>query len=555
MLKRCLVLVVIVGFTVAVIHHMRSREEPWRPLERSEIDQPEQLDDLHFELRDLDPEPWVRTSVPDAASPGFNLGLYRRRVPIVFDNNGHIVHSWPKVRAVGRVRLDHRGRLAVIGADNLVKEYDWDGNLIWYFQLPNEGHFPHHDLIRLSNGNILILGYDGTTHTDSLWEVDSQRQAVWTWSIFDHSQEFPNWDNESEDPSHCNSIRELPPNRFFDAGDTRFRPGNILVSARNLHTIFIIDKQTGNVVWQYSNGLDHQHEAVMIDRGKRNEGLIILFNNGLEDLNAYRRSLVQIIDPTEDKVTWDYNSEFFYSAIGGTAQPLPEENVLITSTNSGRAFEITPEGQIVWEWVPPFNPMRLERLPYEHCPQLAALPRPELSTHVRRAERPFVDTGLYMFDLDFDVETQVINGKKLKPLPSNQECRGLLIPPQAFVKVHFGIDDEKLEGRHVQARFTMTITSSDRPSIIVDKNLDSSSGRRWIRKNFPLVDYAYQHVEMCIATEIDSNTEDLAELVFWANPVIVSKSQHPPRLQAGNRTTEQERKLRDQQLKALGYIN
>lgn len=555
MLKKYLVLVVIVGFAAAVFHHMGSREEAWRPLERSEIDQPEQLDDLHEELRDLNSQPWIRTSLPDGVSPGFNLGLYRRRIPIVFDIDGHIVHSWPKVRAVGRVRLDQEGRLIVIGADNLVKEYDWTGNLMWHFQLPAEGHFPHHDLIRLSNGNILVLAYDDITHTDSLWEVDSQRQVVWTWSIFDHRQEFPNWDDESEDPSHCNSIRELPPNRFFDAGDTRFRPGNILVSARNLNTIFIIDKLTGNMVWQYSKELDRQHEAVMIDRGKRSEGLIIVFNNGLEDLIAYRRSLVQIIDPSEDKVTWDYNSEFFYSAIGGTAQPLPEENVLITSTNSGRAFEITPNGHIVWEWVPPFNPMRLERLPYEHCPQLAALPRPGLSAHVRRAERPFVDTGLHMFDLDFDVETRVINGKKLKPLPSNQECRRLLIPPQAFVKVYFGIDGEKLEGRHVHARFTMTITSDDRPSMIVDKNLDSSAGRLWIRKNFPLTDYAYQYVEMCIATEIDGSTEDWAELAFWANPVIDSKSQHPPRLAARKRISEQERKLRNQQLKALGYIN
>ena len=59
---------------------------------------------------------------------------------------------------------------------------------------------------------------------------------------------------------------ELPPNRWFDAGDERFRPGNILVSARNLNAIFIIDKTSGEVVWRYSDGLDYQHEAIMVER-------------------------------------------------------------------------------------------------------------------------------------------------------------------------------------------------------------------------------------------------------------------------------------------------
>lgn len=555
MLKKCLVLVVIVGFAAAVFHHLRSREQPWRPLERSEIDQPEQLDDLHIELRDLDPETWVRTYLPDLASPGFNLGLYKRRIPIIFDINGRIVHSWPEVRAAGRVRLSREGRLAVIGTDNLIKEYDWDGNLMWYFQLPNEGHFPHHDLIRLRNDNILILAQDDTTNTDYLWEIDSQRNVVWEWWINDHNQEFSAWDYESDHPSHCNSIRELPQNRYFDAGDTRFRPGNILVSARNLNTIFVIDKTTGDVVWQYSKGLDHQHEAVMVERGRRGDGLVIVFNNGLENLNAYRKSLVQTIDPLENEVAWEYGSEFFFSAVGGTAQPLPEENILITSSNSGRAFEIAPDGLIVWEWVPSFNPMRLERLPFDYCPQLTALTHSGISARARRVERPFVDTGLYRFDFPFNTEARVVKGKKLRLVLSNRECRQLLIPPEASVKVNYGIDGENLGDRSMRARFTMTIVDDGTPSVIVDKSLDSRKGKLQMRRTVPLVAYAYQHVEMCVSTEINSETENMAELAFWANPIINSKSQHPQRPRAGNRITKQERELRDQQLKALGYIN
>jgi len=235
------VLVVVAGLAGAVLLYLQLRKEKWRPLERSEIDRPEQLDDLHADLGGVDPEPWVRTYMPNKASPGFNLGLYRRRIPIVFDMNGRIVHAWPEVRAIGRVRLSREGRLAAIGTDNLVKEYDWEGDLTWHHQLPDNHHFPHHDLITLENGNYLILGYDGHTRTDYLHEVDRDGRVVWEWWMHEHRRSFSGWDAKSTDPSHSNSIRELPANRWFDAGDARFRPGNILVSARNLNTIFVPD--------------------------------------------------------------------------------------------------------------------------------------------------------------------------------------------------------------------------------------------------------------------------------------------------------------------------
>ncbi len=554
-LKRVLALVVAAGLAVSVYLYLQSRREKWRPLERSEIDRPEQLDNLDADLGELDPEPWVRTYLPNNASSGFNLGLFRRRVPFLFDMNGRIVHTWPTVRAIGRVRLSRDGRLAVIGTDNLIKEYDWDGDLTWYFQLPDKHHFPHHDLITLENGNYLILGHDGHTHTDYLYEVDSGRRVLWEWWMYDHRRSFSEWDYKSKDPSHSNSIRELPPNRWFDAGDTRFRPGNILVSARNLNTIFIIDKPTGDVVWHYSKGLDHQHEAVMVERGNAAAGLVMVFNNGLEDLHAYRRSLVQAVDPVEGKVTWEYGSEFFFSTVGGLAQPMPEKNILITSSNGGRVFEITPGGRIVWEWAPPFNPMRLHRLSPDHCPQLAALALPDAEARRRRARRPYVDTGLYRFDHPFETEMRIVDGKKRKLLESNNGCRQLLIPPQASVRAGFGIDGGSLGNRYLKVGFRMTIEGEGGVRVLVDETLASDAENLWLQRRARLGAYAYEHVELCIATVIEGETDDLGEFAMWANPVIESKSMRPPRLPPVSQITEQERRLREQQLKVLGYVN
>ncbi len=60
------------------------------------------------------------------------------------------------------------------------------------------------------------------------------------------------------------------------------------------------------MVWSYSKGLDRQHEAAMVERGRHGAGLIIVFNNGLENVNAYRRSRVELIDPVAGEVVWDY---------------------------------------------------------------------------------------------------------------------------------------------------------------------------------------------------------------------------------------------------------
>ena len=50
---------------------------------------------------------------------------------------------------------------------------------------------------------------------------------------------------------------------------------------------------------------------------------------------------------------WSYLAdppEDFFSKARGGAQQLPNGNVLITETDKGRAFEVTLEGEIVWEF-------------------------------------------------------------------------------------------------------------------------------------------------------------------------------------------------------------
>ena len=68
-------------------------------------------------------------------------------------------------------------------------------------------------------------------------------------------------------------------------------------------------------------------------------------------------SRVLEIDPLTDRIVWEYGvaeSERFYSRGRGNAQRLPNGNTLITDSDNGRAFEVTHDGDLVWEFRNPF---------------------------------------------------------------------------------------------------------------------------------------------------------------------------------------------------------
>jgi hypothetical protein len=90
-----------------------------------------------------------------------------------------------------------------------------------------------------------------------------------------------------------------------------------------------------------------QHHASLLDNGH-----FLVFDNG----PAAGRSRILEVDPQTRQVVWSYQGtppSSFFSIIGGGCQALPNGNVLITDSPRGRAFEVTREGQTVWEF---FNP-------------------------------------------------------------------------------------------------------------------------------------------------------------------------------------------------------
>jgi hypothetical protein len=69
-----------------------------------------------------------------------------------------------------------------------------------------------------------------------------------------------------------------------------------------------------------------------------------------------RFSSVRIYDPASMEMVWEYRGSVdrpFYSKTNGTAQHLSNGNILITESDSGRAFEVNRRKRIVWEFLSP----------------------------------------------------------------------------------------------------------------------------------------------------------------------------------------------------------
>lgn len=131
-----------------------------------------------------------------------------------------------------------------------------------------------------------------------------------------------------------------------------YKKGNILLSARNNSTIFILDGETLEIAWIWGpTNLTFQHQPTLLENGH-----LLVFDNGLT------RSRVIEVDPLSGKIVWAYAPESgFFSRLRGSNQRLANGNTLITESDTGYVREITRERKLVWEFANPAVNSKQER--------------------------------------------------------------------------------------------------------------------------------------------------------------------------------------------------
>ena len=428
---------------------------------------------------------------PEKCWNGFTLfqtELHRNngRGAVLIDMNGNAVNRWKGLDGMPNKMLPGGHILGSTGVRNPkygyqdmldVVEADWEGNIVWKFdkyelvkdprQEPRWMARQHHDYQRegnpvgyyvpgmepkLGGGKMLILCHknlknpkisDKLLIDDTIIEVDDKGKITWEWICSEHYDEMgfsptarktikrnPGMQpagNGMGDWMHMNSMSTLGPNRWYDAGDRRFHPDNIIWDGRQTNIIAIIDRKTGKIVWKLGpyftatkalrtlGQIIGQHHAHMIPRGLPGEGNILIFDNGgtagygapnpgapTGFSNALRDfSRVLEIDPITLEIKWQYprpmpmpGGSRLYSSFVSCAQRLPNGNTMITEGNGGRIIEVTAEHEIVWEYISPYPhrvfPMtliyRAYRVPYDWAPQAG---RPEEKAVPRVDNRKF----------------------------------------------------------------------------------------------------------------------------------------------------------------------
>ena len=353
---------------------------------------------------------------PDKAYGGYALmGSPMGTVKYIVNLNGEVVHSWQNAPG-DRARLLPNGNLlTLVQWQKKVIEYDWDGNVVWEYTT-NRG--PHHDVHRLANGNTLILCFEDVpvekldqvkNYTDkwygelkregvllkgdSIIEVTPDKQIAWEWNSSDHldlNQFMPLV--PLNDWTHGNTIQIIPENKWYDAGDKRFKPGNILYNPRHFDEIQVIDKESGNIVAKISTkeekGFSNGHEPTMVPKGIAGEGNVLFFDNGLlpKTMRHAHSTYLYEIDPITNETVWKYSSRWksgaLFSSVAGSIAKLPNGNILVSEDNGGRTLQIKPSekegGEIVWEYQAQVNAARSSFYDYDYCPQLKAMPVPEV---------------------------------------------------------------------------------------------------------------------------------------------------------------------------------
>jgi hypothetical protein len=199
--------------------------------------------------------------------------------------------------------------------------------------------------------------------------------------------------------------------------------------------------------------------------------------------------------------------------------------------------------------------MRVERLALDHCPQLARMEPHEVVAVEAPRDDYWVDTDLYRFALSSEVVRRVVAGSERELTRENEICRSLFVVPNSAMRVGYGISTSGRHSDSLEGRFRLTIRGGGVRVKLVDATVASGDDAWTGQRAISLDQFADRRVTMCLsATVVEGDVQDAGKLV-WGNPVIEPRSRGSAETRPTDPVTEQERRLQEQQLKALGYVD
>jgi hypothetical protein len=288
---------------------------------------------------------------------------------LLVDMQGTLIHRWhyPFEKAfpdkkptidtayIRRALLNSDGDLLAIFQGGGMIKLDRDSNLIWASDLPYYNHLSLDE-----DGQILAitktarvvpeLRPEATILEDAIVLLTPEGELLRRVPLLDcfSASDFADLIHplpDHPDIFHTNTVSPIA--SALAASSDVFRPGLLVVSLREIDTVALIDPEAMTVAAAWRGPWRAQHQPVPLASGK-----ILLFDNK----GAATGSRVVEFDPANGELSWVFPGvaqEALSSPEAGSCQRLQNGNTLITESEMARALEITPEGQVVWEFVNP----------------------------------------------------------------------------------------------------------------------------------------------------------------------------------------------------------
>jgi outer membrane protein assembly factor BamB len=305
----------------------------------------------------------------DRCYEGLNIYNHDSRpMCYLMDMSGAVLHIWSRPEGNWHdVEPLRSGDLLVAERDGMLLKLDWESGVRW---ASNKKY--HHDVTVADNGDIYALTWDVLQIPDGpatipivndyvtiLSPDGTVKQDISIFSLFGG---YVTEEVRGEIREHLRSREsagektEVEPQTVFDVFHTNTvdivetpiagvaRKEDVLICIRNLDMVAVIDVSADTVVWSLDrHDLEKPHQPSFVD------GNLLVFDNGAE--RGYSRVLE--IDPVNGGTVWEYTADpesAFFSLTRGGCQRLPNGNTLICESNKARVFEVTPQGEIVWEF-------------------------------------------------------------------------------------------------------------------------------------------------------------------------------------------------------------
>ncbi|MEM7508661.1 MAG: arylsulfotransferase family protein [Pseudomonadota bacterium] len=150
------------------------------------------------------------------------------------------------------------------------------------------------------------------------------------------------------DITHLNDVDFFP----ADMEPGYFKPGDMIVSMRNINTVVVVDPETMELKHRATGMFLRQHDPDFTS----GNSYVVFDNRNMETGEEPQRSRVLEMTVTDQGDLASYRELYrgegdaaYFTNVMGSQQILPNGNALVISSFEGRVLELTPAGDLVWE--------------------------------------------------------------------------------------------------------------------------------------------------------------------------------------------------------------